>query len=74
MKSNNKLKSGYGAYFTASAYSEYRPVAKGTSEEAYAKNRRIEISVILKDAKIQDIINTYLEESMQPFKNIGSDE
>ncbi len=69
MKSNKKLETEYGSYFTASAYSEYRPVDKGTTEKAYAKNRRIEISVILKDAKIQDVINKYLKESMRSFGN-----
>ncbi len=72
MSSNPKLESKYGAYFTASAYSEYRPVDKNNTEEAYAKNRRIEISLILKDAKIQDIINTYLKESMEQFKNLSN--
>lgn len=67
MQTNKTLESKYSSYFTASAYSEYRPVDKGTSEEAYAKNRRIEISVILKDAKIQDVINTYLKDSLKPF-------
>ncbi len=68
MSSNATLEEAYGAYFTASAYSEYRPVDSGTSEEAYAKNRRIEISIILRDAQIQDVINDYLEESIEIFE------
>tara|TARA_Y100001933_G_C18975853_1_gene554609 strand:- start:735 stop:1658 length:924 start_codon:yes stop_codon:yes gene_type:complete len=68
LSSNSTLEEKYGAYFTASAYSEYRPVDTGTSEEAYAKNRRIEISMILKDAQIQDVINNYLEDSIEIFE------
>lgn len=68
LSSNATLEEEYGAYFTASAYSEYRPVDAGTTEEAYAKNRRIEISMILKDAQIQDVINNYLEDSIEIFE------
>ncbi|WP_430885344.1 OmpA family protein [Fusibacter sp. JL216-2] len=68
LSSNETLEEEYGAYFTASAYSEYRPVDPGTSEEAYAKNRRIEISMILRDAQIQDVINNYLEDSIGIFE------
>lgn len=68
LSSNETLEEEYGAYFTASAYSEYRPVDSGTTEEAYAKNRRIEISMILKDAQIQDVINNYLEDSIEIFE------
>lgn len=64
MRSNPNLADDYGRYFAASAYSEFRPLDLGTSEEAYAKNRRIEISVILKDSHIQNVINSYLEESL----------
>lgn len=65
MKANPDLADVYGEYFAASAYSEFRPLDLGTSDEAYARNRRIEISVILKDSQIQNVINTYLEDSLQ---------
>lgn len=65
MRSNPTLADDYGQYFAASAYSEFRPLDLGTSDEAYAKNRRIEISVILKDSHIQNVINTYLQESLE---------
>jgi chemotaxis protein MotB len=68
MGTNATLEAEYGEYFTASAYSEYRPVDTGSTEEAYAKNRRIEISMILKDAQIQDVINDYLEDSIEIFE------
>jgi chemotaxis protein MotB len=64
MKSNPDLADVYGDYFAASAYSEFRPIDLGTSEEAYARNRRIEISVILKDSQIQSVINNYLKDSL----------
>lgn len=69
LKSNPDLAEDFGSYFVASAYSEFRPLDNGTSEAAYSKNRRIEISVILKDSNIQNVINAYLEESLKDFKN-----
>ncbi|MBI9011125.1 MAG: OmpA family protein [Clostridiales bacterium] len=67
MKSNPDLADDFGSYFAASAYSEFRPLDLGTSDAAYAKNRRIEISVILKDSHVQNVINTYLQESLDDF-------
>lgn len=64
MASNPSLEANYGSYFAASAYSEFRPIDTGNTQEAYAKNRRIEISVILKDSHVQNVINEYLEESL----------
>ncbi|MFZ5967237.1 MAG: OmpA family protein [Bacillota bacterium] len=63
MSSNPGIESKYGSYFVASGYSEFRPLEKGTSEDARAKNRRIEISLILKDSNIQNVIDDYMEES-----------
>jgi len=65
---NPTLENKYGQYFAASAYSEFRPIASGSSEAARAKNRRIEISVILKDGNIQNVIEDYLEDSIKPFE------
>ncbi len=67
MDSNPNLADDYGSYFAASAYSEFRPIDLGSSEQAHSRNRRIEISVILKDSNIQNVINSYLEESMKNF-------
>ncbi len=67
MKSNPDLADVFGSYFAASAYSEFRPIDLGTSDAAYAKNRRIEISVILKDSHVQNVINSYLKESLEGF-------
>lgn len=71
---NPVLESKYGEYFTASAYSEFRPIASGTTEAARAQNRRIEISVILRDANIQNVIEEYLEDSLDPFPEEAAEE
>jgi len=65
LDSNEVLAEEYGAYFTASAYSEFRLIDQGTTDQAHAKNRRIEIAVILKDAQIQKIIQEYLRQSLE---------
>ncbi len=67
LETNPSLGNEFASYFLASSYSEDRPVNSGTSEAAYAENRRIEISIILKDAEIQNIIEDYLKESMKVF-------
>jgi chemotaxis protein MotB len=55
-----RLEEQYGRYFASSAYSEFRPVATGDSPEAHRINRRIEISVVLKDSRIREVIDSYL--------------
>lgn len=65
MSANASLERNYAEYFMASTFSEYRPVTDGTTAADYAENRRIEISVILKDSHVQDVINTYLEDSLK---------
>ncbi|MBM7562239.1 OmpA family protein [Fusibacter tunisiensis] len=67
MQSNPNLESTYSDYFMASTYSEYRPVDDRQTEAAYAKNRRIEIGIILKDSHVQDVIDTYLNDAMDAF-------
>ncbi|SES99758.1 chemotaxis protein MotB [Natronincola peptidivorans] len=62
MSSNPSIERKYASYFVASAYSKYRPIVSGTSERARAQNRRIEISLILKDSHVQDIIEEYIQE------------
>ncbi|RQD70095.1 MAG: flagellar motor protein MotB [Tindallia sp. MSAO_Bac2] len=67
MNANQNLERKYADYFAASGYSEFRPIATNRTAAGRAQNRRIEISIILKDDQVQDIIETYLEESMDVF-------
>ena len=50
----------YASYFCAAGYGETRPVADNGTEEGKAQNRRIEISIILKDDSVMDIVQSYL--------------
>ncbi len=51
----------YSSCFCAAGYGDTRPVASNDTEEGRAQNRRIEISIVLKDDSIMDIVNDYLE-------------
>ena len=51
----------YSRFFSASGYGDTRPVASNDTEEGRAQNRRIEISIVLKDDSIMNIVNNYLE-------------
>ncbi len=64
MKENPALEKNYGQFFQASGFSEFRPLVKETDEASKAKNRRIQISINIKDAHIQEIITDYM--SKQP--------
>ncbi len=61
MQVNPRLEQKYGRYFAANGFSEFRPLASGSSGDVLAKNRRIEISIIIKDSSIQDMIEKYLD-------------
>jgi chemotaxis protein MotB len=62
------LGDAYGAYFASSAYSEFRPLNTAKNEGAYQQNRRIEISVVLKDASVRSVIDEYMK-SLDPMLN-----
>ncbi|MBR1457511.1 MAG: OmpA family protein [Oscillospiraceae bacterium] len=53
--------SRYSSYFCSAGYGETRPVASNDTEEGRQENRRIEISIILKDDSIMDIVESYLD-------------
>jgi chemotaxis protein MotB len=59
--SNKVLEEIYGSFFAASAFSKFRPVNAEKSEGAYQQNRRIEISVVPKDANIRKVIDDYVQ-------------
>lgn len=67
-ESNKVLERQYGAFFASSAYSEFRPINPGKTEAAYEQNRRIEISVVLKDATVRNTIDEYMKNSKAPAK------
>jgi chemotaxis protein MotB len=62
-QSNRTLADSYGNYFAASVYSKSRPVNPDKSESAYQQNRRIEISVVPKDANVRRVIDEYVQGS-----------
>lgn len=56
---NAKLKD-FSQYFCAAGYAATRPIAPNDSPEGQAANRRIEISIILKDESVLKIVENYL--------------
>ena len=59
MGKNGKL-NAFSSHFCAAGYGATRPVASNDTEEGKAANRRIEISMILKDDTVLDIVESYL--------------
>ena len=56
---NGKL-NDYAQYFCAAGYGETRPAQSNDTEAGRSANRRIEISIILRDDKVLDIVEDYL--------------
>ena len=50
----------YASYFCAAGYGATRPVASNDTVDGRSANRRIEISMILKDETVLDIVEQYL--------------
>lgn len=69
---NANLEQSYGSYFAASAYSEFRPLDTTPSEAAYERNRRIEVSVVLKDANVRKVIDQYMQSVPTPAAPPGA--
>jgi chemotaxis protein MotB len=63
---NKALEQSYGNYFAASAYSKFRPINTAKTEQAHAQNRRIEISLVLKDANVRKVIDEYMQSVGKP--------
>lgn len=51
----------YSQYFCGAGYGADRPVATNATEEGRNANRRIELSIILKDESVLEIVDAYLE-------------
>jgi chemotaxis protein MotB len=60
-KANPNLETKYASYFASSAFSKFRPLDPAENEAAFERNRRIEISVVLKDANVRKLIDQYME-------------
>jgi chemotaxis protein MotB len=59
---NPKLgQTDYAKYLAATGYSEFKPIAEGSSPEALQKNRRISFQIILDDEKWQSRLKEILE-------------
>lgn len=67
-ETNKVLEEQYGSYFAASAYSKFRPLSPEKTEAAYEQNRRIEMSVVLKDANVRDVIDEYMRNQEPELK------
>ena len=65
MESNPRLEEKYAKYFGIGGFSKFRPLETGEDEESMAKNRRIEISVVVKDENIRNMIEDYLKDTDQ---------
>ena len=61
MAGQNGRLQGYGGFFCASGYGETRPVRTNDTIEGRAANRRIEISIILRDDSVMQIVESYLD-------------
>jgi chemotaxis protein MotB len=66
---DQSLEQTYGSFFAATAYSEFRPVNQDKTEAAFKENRRIEISVVLKDASTREVIDQYMQNLDPMLKN-----
>ncbi len=66
LDSNKGLEEEYAAFFASSAYSKSRPVNTAHTEQAYEQNRRIEISIVLKDASVRGLIDDYMKSVPTP--------
>ena len=53
--------SQYECLFCPAGYGQSRPVASNDTNEGRARNRRIEVSIVLKDETVMDMMNDYLD-------------
>ncbi len=63
------LADSYGRYFSASAYSKFRPINTATTPDALQQNRRIEISVVPRDTNVRKVIDEYMKNVPAPPGN-----
>ena len=65
MESNPALEAKYAPYFGTGGFSKFRPLELGDDAESRAKNRRIEISIVVKDENIRGMIEDFLGDAPQ---------
>jgi chemotaxis protein MotB len=58
---NPNLEKKFASYFASSAFSKFRPIDTAENEAAFERNRRIEISVVLKDSNVRKLIDQYMQ-------------
>ena len=68
MRENQTLEEQYARYFGITGFSKFRPLAEEVDDESMARNRRIEISIVVRDESISKVIDEYLEQSVDPFR------
>ena len=56
------LEEKYARYFGVTGFSKFRPISLGEDEASMQMNRRIEISIVIKDSNISKVIDDYLNE------------
>ena len=64
MEANPNLEEKYASYFGIGGFSKFRPLEESEDIESMARNRRIEISVVVKDENIRHMIEEYLGEAI----------
>lgn len=60
LEGDNRVLEKYSDFFCAAGYGETRPVETNDTAEGRAANRRIEISMILHDESVMEIVEQYL--------------
>ena len=60
LSANNGELQAYREYFSAAGYGSTRPIASNDTVEGRAQNRRIEISITLKDESVMKVLEDYL--------------
>jgi chemotaxis protein MotB len=60
-EANPRLEQNYGSFFAASAFSKFRPLNPAKTDQAYEQNRRIELSLVLKDSNVRKVIDEYTQ-------------
>ncbi len=64
LEKNNGLLEPFASYFCAAGYGATRPVALNDTAAGRSANRRIEISILLKDESVLAIVDAYLKQEM----------